>query len=298
MGKRHFLVLTAAAGVPDEAGVAGRAALRQAGFCAATPRRLASSAIEIGFVGAIPPGFDPRPLVDGADANVVPADGRRKRVLLADMDSTIIGVECIDELADYAGLKDEVALVTEAAMRGELDFESALVARVKLLEGLGEDVLARAYEERVRLNPGARVLVATMNAHGALTALVSGGFTYFTERVAAAAGFAENRANRLEVAEGRLAGRVTPPILGRAAKREALAALCARLGVGERDAVAVGDGANDLDMVRAAGLGVAYRAKPALAEAAGARLDRSDLTAILALQGIPESEWATEGAGA
>jgi phosphoserine phosphatase len=295
-GKRHLLVLTAAAGVGDAAGHAARAALQAAGFCAALPHRLAAGALEIDFVGALPEGFDPRGLLPGAavDANVVPADGRRKRILLADMDSTIIGVECIDELADFAGVREAVAAVTEAAMRGELDFEAALEARVQLLEGLPEDVLARAYAERVRLNPGARVLVRTMAAAGAATALVSGGFTYFTERVAAAAGFAEHRANRLGLAGGMLTGRVEAPILGRAAKREALEALCARLGVGAEAAAAIGDGANDLDMVRAAGLGVAYHAKPALAEAASARLDHSDLTAVLALQGVPEAEWVAD----
>lgn len=293
MDTRHFLVLTAAAGVGDDAGAAGHGRLQAAGLGATRPRRLAAGALEIGFVGAPPAGFDPRALLPGAavDANVVPAEGRRKRILIADMDSTIIGVECIDELADFAGVREAVAAVTEAAMRGELDFEAALEARVQLLAGLSEAVLARAYEERVRLNPGARTLVRTMAACGAVTALVSGGFTYFTERVAAAAGFAENRANRLEAAGGVLTGKVVRPILGRAAKREALDGLCARLGVGPEAAVAVGDGANDLDMVRAAGLGVAYRAKPALVEAAAARLDHSDLTAVLALQGIPETEW-------
>jgi phosphoserine phosphatase len=292
--RRHFLVLTAADGVPEAAGALGRAVLQEAGLCAALPRRLAQGAVEVGFVGVLPEGFAPRETLAAAavDANVVPAAGRRKRLLIADMDSTIIGVECIDELADFAGVKAEVAVVTEAAMRGELDFEAALEARVKLLKGLPEAALARAFEERVRLNPGARVLVETMKRGGALTALVSGGFSYFTERVAALAGFAEQRANRLEVAGGVLTGAVARPILGRSAKREALEELCARLGIGAAEAVAVGDGANDLEMVRAAGLGVAYRAKAALAEAADARLERSDLTAVLALQGIAEAEWA------
>ena len=269
-----------------------RAALAAAGATAAEPRRLAASAVEIAFAGPVPELALP-----GVDVNVVPAAGRRKRLLLADMDSTIIGVECIDEIAAFAGVKDEVAAVTEAAMRGELDFEAALLARLALLKGLPEAVLERAYAERVRLNPGAEVLVRTMNAAGALTALVSGGFTYFTERVAAAAGFVVHRANRLEIAGGRLTGEVARPILGRAAKREALAALCAQAGIREAEAVAVGDGANDLDMVGAAGLGVAYRAKPALAAGADARLDHSDLTAILALQGIPEAEWVGPATG-
>jgi phosphoserine phosphatase len=292
VGRRHVLVLTAAGGVDDAAGRAARAALQAAGFCAALPRRLAATAVQVGFVGAVPPGFDARGLLgEGLDANVVPADGREKRVLLADMDSTIIGVECVDELADFAGVKAEVAAITEAAMRGELDFAAALTARVGLLAGLSEADLAACYAERVRLNPGARVLVATMNARGAATALVSGGFTYFTERVAAAAGFASHRANRLVLAGGRLTGEVARPILGRTAKRSALDAICSAQGVGPEAALAVGDGANDVEMVQAAGLGVAYRAKPALAEAADAQLEHSDLTALLALQGIAEEAW-------
>lgn len=275
-----MLVLTAAAGVPDAAaeGVAGRVT------------RLAPGALEVALEGPVPAGF----AVPGVDANVVPAEGRRKRLLIADMDSTMIGVECIDELADFAGLKAEVAAITELAMRGELDFEAALDARVALLKGLPESVLAECYAERVRLNPGARTLVRTMAALGAETALVSGGFTYFTARVAAEAGFAWNRANTLEVAEGRLTGRVTRPILGRAAKLAALEALCAGIGIGPAEAIAVGDGANDLDMVRAAGLGVAYHAKPALAAEADARLEHSDLTALLALQGIAAEAWVRD----
>ncbi|HVL20268.1 MAG TPA: phosphoserine phosphatase SerB [Amaricoccus sp.] len=273
----EVLVLTAAAGVPDAAadGVAGRV------------RRLAPSALEVALDGPLPVGF----AVPGVDANLVPAAGRRKRLLIADMDSTIIGVECIDELADFAGVKPEVAAITERAMRGELDFEAALDARVALLAGLPESVLAECYAERVRLNPGAKTLVRTMAALGAETALVSGGFSFFTARVAAEAGFTRNQANTLLVADGKLTGRAARPILGRAAKLAALAAIAAELGFGPEAAIAVGDGANDLDMVAAAGLGVAYRAKPALAAGADARLDHSDLTALLALQGIPAAEW-------
>ncbi len=277
----RVLVLTAAAGVSD---AAAAAAAREVG---GAPRRLAASAVEIGFEGDLPAGF----AVPGCDANVVPAAGRRKRLLIADMDSTIIGVECIDELADFAGLKAEVAEITEAAMKGELDFEAALIARVALLKGLPASVLEECYRERVRLNPGARTLVQTMAALGAETALVSGGFSFFTERVAAEAGFVRNQANRLEVADGRLTGEVGRPILGRQAKLAALEAISAAAGFGAEAALAVGDGANDLDMVRAAGLGVAYRAKPALAAAADARLAVSDLTALLALQGIAEEAW-------
>jgi phosphoserine phosphatase len=277
---RKVLVLSAAAGVSEAAAAeAGRA-------LAAQPRRLAATAVEFD-VEDTPPGF----VVPDCDVNLVPAAGRRKRLLIADMDSTIIGVECIDELADFAGVKAEVAAITEAAMRGELDFEAALASRVALLKGLPATVLAACYAERVRLNPGARTLVRTMAALGAETALVSGGFTYFTERVAAAAGFTHNQANRLVIVDGVLTGDVERPILGRQAKLAALQRLSEGLGIGPDAAVAVGDGANDLDMVQAAGLGVAYHAKPALAAAAGARLEVSDLTALLALQGITEREW-------
>ena len=230
--------------------------------------------------------------VPDADANAVETAGREKRLLIADMDSTIISVECIDEIADFAGVGDEVAGITEAAMRGELDFEGALRARVALLEGLEVSKLEDVWRERGRLNPGAEGAVRTMAARGAVTALVSGGFTFFAEKVAAAAGFGFAQANGLEEAGGRLTGRPTSPILGREAKREALERLCAEAGIAARDALAVGDGANDLAMVEAAGLGVAYRAKPALAEKADARLERSDLTALLFLQGIPERDFA------
>ncbi len=276
-----MLVLTAAAGVSDAAAAAA------AGAAGGAARRLAATAVEIEVSRQLPEGF----AVEGCDVNVVPADGRRKRLLIADMDSTIIGVECIDELADYAGLKAEVAAITERAMRGELDFEAALTARVALLKGLPARVLDECYAERVRLNPGARVLVRTMAALGAETALVSGGFSFFTERVAAAAGFARQQANRLEIAGGVLTGEVARPILGREAKLAALRRIAAERGIGPAAVLAVGDGANDLDMVRAAGLGVAYHAKPALAEAADARLEHSDLSALLALQGIAEADW-------
>jgi phosphoserine phosphatase len=297
-GERQFLVLTASTGVEDPLAERARAALQEFELRPALPHRLAATAVEIGFVGALPEPFDVTALGFGApvDANVVAAEGRRKCVLIADMDSTIIGVECIDELADYAGVKAEVAKVTEAAMRGDLDFEGALIARVALLKGLPEEVLGRCYAERVRLNPGARTLVRTMNALAAETALVSGGFTFFTERVAAAAGFGFSRANRLIVDDSHLTGDVERPILGKAAKLEALEEIVAGLGIDAARAVAVGDGANDLAMVEAAGLGVAYRAKPTLARAADARLDHSDLTAILALQGIPDAEWVKESA--
>lgn len=224
------------------------------------------------------------------DINVVRAEGRKKKLLVADMDSTIISCECLDELADMAGLKPLVSAITERAMRGEIDFASALRERVGLLKGLELDALRRVYEERVRLNPGARALVQTMRAHGAHTLLVSGGFTYFTGRVAKDAGFEEEQANVLLDDGVVLTGRVKDPILGREAKLAALEASAAHHKLAPGDALAVGDGANDLDMIRRAGLGVAYHAKPIVAEAAGARIDHGDLTALLYLQGYRESE--------
>lgn len=286
-------MLTGAGGVGDDLAQAARAALSADPFRADPPCRLAPSAVEIGFVGPLPEGLTAEAILAGApvDVNVVPAENRRARLLLADMDSTIIGVECIDELADFAGVKPAVAAITERAMRGELDFEAALRARVALLRDLPVAALDQCYAERVRLNPGAETLTRTMAALGADTALVSGGFTFFSEKVAAAAGFARTRANRLLAENGRLTGEVGMPILGRAAKLAALRDFSAERGFGPEAVLAVGDGANDLDMVVAAGLGVAYRAKPALAEAADARIEWSDLTALLALQGIPATEW-------
>ena len=224
------------------------------------------------------------------DVNVVPNDNRKKRLLIADMDSTIIGCECIDEIADYAGVKPQIALITERAMRGEIPFESALRERVALLKGLPEVTLNRVYTERVRLNDGARILVQTMNDAGAKTALISGGFTFFTSRVADAAGFGTQKANLLDIENGKLAGTVREPILGREAKLQSLVALAHESGIDMKDTLAIGDGANDLAMITAAGLGIAYRAKPIVAEAAHARLDHSDLSAALYLQGYRETE--------
>ena len=270
------MVLTSANGVSDE-----QVAAALAGQATEAPRRLSEKAVEARMRGA------PQPVVlAGVDVNFVPAENRAKKLLIADMDSTIIPVECIDELADFAGVKAQIAEITEIAMRGELGFEESLEARVALLKGLGEGALARAYEERISLNPGARDMVQAMNARGAYTALVSGGFTYFTEKVAADAGFQHHRANTLNMADGVLDGTVGKPILGRAAKLEAMDDLCAARGLARADVIAVGDGANDLAMIEAAGLGVAYHAKPALKAKADAVLDHSDLTALLALQGI------------
>ncbi len=224
------------------------------------------------------------------DLNIVPCENRRKRLLVADMDSTIIGCECIDELADMAGLKPKVAAITERAMRGELDFPAALRERVALLKGVPLEALARVYAERVRLNPGARALTATMRAHGAHTLLVSGGFTYFTTRVAEDAGFEEQQGNGL-IDDGKaLTGKVSEPILGREAKLRALDEGVVRFGLALSDTLAVGDGANDLDMIKRAGLGVAYHAKPVVAAAAGSSIAHGDLSALLYLQGYRSSE--------
>src|SRR5579875_2377669 len=219
------------------------------------------------------------------DFALQPWAGRKKRRLIADMDSTIIGCECLDELADFAGVKDQVAAITERAMRGEIGFEGALRERVAMLQGLELSALQRCYDERVRLNPGARTLVRTMAAHGARCVLVSGGFGFFTQRVAQAAGFDAERANTLIDDGAALTGAVGEPILGREAKLQALEQETGALGASLEETVAVGDGANDLMMIKAAGLGVAYRAKPLVAAEAHARVDHADLTTLLYFQG-------------
>jgi phosphoserine phosphatase len=225
------------------------------------------------------------------DAVVQPAAGRRKRLLLADMDSTMIGQECLDELADFVGQKARVAAITERAMRGEIAFEPAVEERVALLAGLSAAVVDEVIATRITLTSGARALVHTMRAHGAHTCLVSGGFTLFTGPIAALIGFAENRGNRLEIDRGgRFTGRVVPPILGRDAKLATLVELRARLNLAPEETLVAGDGANDLLMIEAAGLGVAYRAKPKVAQAAAARIDHGDLTALLYAQGYQGSE--------
>jgi phosphoserine phosphatase len=225
------------------------------------------------------------------DINVVPAEGRKKELLIADMDSTIIGCECIDELADMAGIKPKVAEITERAMRGELDFESALRERVALLKGLPLESVARVYAERVRLNPGAKVLLRTMRANGAYCLLISGGFTYFTSRVAADAGFDGQQGNTLVDDGHALTGKVGEPILGRAAKLEALERAASERELDLFETMAIGDGANDLGMIQRAGLGVAYHAKPVVAEAAAAAITYGDLTGMLFLQGYREAEF-------
>ena len=226
------------------------------------------------------------------DVVVQEAAGRRKKVLLADMDSTMIDQECIDELADEVGLKARVAAITARSMNGEIAFEPALRERVALLKGLDEGVVADIIARRITLASGARQLVGTMRAHGVWTALVSGGFTAFTGPIAEKLGFDENRANVLVAKDGKLAGEVREPILGREAKAAALADITARRGLTPRDVIAVGDGANDLDMIRLAGTGVALHAKPAVAAQARIRIDHGDLTALLYLQGYRQSEFA------
>ena len=221
------------------------------------------------------------------------AEHRKKRLLIADMDSTIIGCECLDELADFAGVKREVAAITERAMRGELNFEDALRERVAMIAGLPLEDLQRCYDERVKLNPGARALVATMTAAGARCVLVSGGFEFFTARVARAAGFQAHWGNRLIDDGEALTGRVADPILGRGAKLNTLRAEAAGFGATMADTLAIGDGANDIDMIMAAGLGVAYRAKPVLASQADARLDKTDLTTLLYFQGYGADRFVT-----
>lgn len=228
-----------------------------------------------------------RPLIGGraVDLIVQPAADRRKKLLVADMDSTMIEEECIDELADFVGLKAEVAAVTDQAMRGEIAFEPALRARVALLEGLPLAAIDTILRERIHAAPGGPTLLATMRAHGARTVLVSGGFSLFTARVAAALGFDDERANTLLVDDGRLTGAVAEPILGAEAKVATLLAFTASLGLAPAETLAIGDGANDLGMILAAGLGVAMHAKPVVAASAPARLDHADLTGLLYLQG-------------
>lgn len=227
------------------------------------------------------------------DMVVQAAEGRKKRLLIADMDSTMIRQECIDELADEAGVGARVADITARAMNGELDFEGALRERVGLLKGLPEAVIGQVLRDRITLMPGGKVLLATMKANGAYAALVSGGFTAFTSAVAGTLGFDENRANTLHVEGGKLAGTVGEPILGKEAKLRALNEISARLGFTPGQAIAVGDGANDLPMLQAAGTGVALHAKPRVQTECQVRVNHGDLTALLYLQGYSRDEFAS-----
>jgi phosphoserine phosphatase len=286
--------------IAGRAGALDASALRRAGETlprAAEPRWLSE-----GAAAAIPfsaeAGADQRALAEhvralfsGVDVVVQPAANRRKRLFLADMDSTMIGQECIDELAAFAGLKEHVAAITERAMRGEIAFEPALRERVALLKGLPVKVVDEVIDKHITLTPGARALVGTMRANGAFTCLVSGGFTLFTRRIAAMIGFDETHANSLVVDGDMLAGTVEEPIFGRDAKRATLLAFRARLKLAKDDTLVTGDGANDLGMITEAGLGVAYHAKPKVAEAAAARIDHADLSALLYVQGYRRDEF-------
>jgi phosphoserine phosphatase len=269
----------------------------------AAPRWLSEGiAAEIPFVPAAPlaPAERKRLAARGRDTlsgrpldvAVIPAAARRKRLLLADMDSTMIRQECIDELAAELGLKAHIAAITERAMRGEIAFEPALRERVALLKGLPAGVVDKVIAERIVLMPGGRALVATMRANGAYTALVSGGFTVFTGPIGRMIGFDEDRSNTLDMAGGQLAGTVREPILGQQAKLDALIELRERFGLAPEDTLAVGDGANDLAMLGGAGLGVALHAKPKVADAAEVRIDHGDLTALLYLQGYDAAAFA------
>jgi phosphoserine phosphatase len=294
------LVLTAAPGSPVITGAHAKALLDRlpAGAC---PRWLAEGEAweamianaEATAAGAVESAG--REILNSlpVDINVVPAgsEGRRKKLLVADMESTIIGQEFIDELADCAGLGPEIAAITARAMQGEIEFEAALRERVARFKGLDAAILEDVYA-RATLNPGAETLVKTMKKHGAACALVSGGFTVFTERIAARAGFDVHQANTLEIEGGKLKGTVAEPILGREAKREALERLAREHGIAIADTIAVGDGANDLAMIRAAGLGVAFRAKPIVATEARASIVHGDLTALLYLQGYRKEDFA------
>ncbi|NHF73012.1 phosphoserine phosphatase SerB [Paracoccus xiamenensis] len=230
----------------------------------------------------------------GFDLVIQPTEGRRKAVLLADMDSTMIQQECIDELADMAGVGPRVADITARAMNGELNFHEALIERVALLAGLDERVIQQVLDERITIAPGGRTLIATMRAQGAYCALVSGGFTAFTAAIAAELGFNEHRANTLLADDGVLTGHVGLPILGREAKIEALQDITAQHSLTPAEAIAVGDGANDLGMIQLAGTGVALHAKPVVAAQAGVRIDHGDLTALLYIQGYGRDEFVIE----
>ncbi len=292
----HVLTLIAAPGALETAHLARcRAALDALGAAPGAPDWLAErEAADIPFTGSAEQAVaaSRAALGDAAvDAIATPAEGRRKRLLVADMDSTIVTSETLDELAAYAGLKDRIAEITRRSMNGELDFHQALVERVAMLKGLDVAALEATWE-RTEMMPGATVLVATMRANGAVCCLASGGFTYFTGRVAERLGFDHHLSNTLLIEGGKLTGGVAEPVFDRNAKLATLRRLAAENGLSLTQTLAVGDGANDLDMIGAAGLGVAYRAKPVVAAAARARVDHGDLTALLFAQGYRRTEFA------
>ncbi len=227
------------------------------------------------------------------DHTFLPAENRQKRLLIADMDSTMIGQECIDELADYIGIKDKVSEITERSMRGELEFEQSLRERVALLKELPESALQTVFDKKISLNKGAKTLVQTMKANNAYTALVSGGFTYFTDQVQKLLGYHTTRANILNFVDGKLDGTVGEPILGQQSKLDAMNEFCQQQNINLADCLAVGDGANDLAMIGSAGLGVAYHAKPVVAAQAAVAINHCDLTALLYIQGYKKSEFTS-----
>ena len=266
--------------------------LRRAGLAGAPMQTLDEGrAWSIAIAGEPRQALEPLARVDGLDVFIRAADAPFPRLLIADMDSTMITCECIDELADYAGIKPAIAAITERAMRGELDFAAALAERVALLKGLSEDVIAQCLAERVRPTPGAEMLIRTLSARGARTVLVSGGFTRFAEPVGAMIGFDRVVANVLDIDGGRLTGKTLPPIIDSTAKLATLEAECAALGVTSAAAIAIGDGANDVPMLAGAGLGVAYRGHAAAIAAADASITHGDLTMILHALGVPKAEW-------
>jgi phosphoserine phosphatase len=294
----HILTLIAGAAAPplDDAGIeAVRTVLPEPGatrwLCEGEACDIAfrpdANAVNARIVDAV------RGALQDAPIDIVSqcARNRRKRLLVADMDSTLIGQECIDEIAGYVGLKPKISTITERAMRGELEFESALRERVALLKGVDESDLQSIFDNQITLNPGARTLARTMGAHGATTVIVSGGFTFFTAHVAQGAGFDANHANILEILEGKLTGYVIEPILGQQAKLDALLRYRETLKLTADETLAVGDGANDLAMLMEAGLGVAFHAKPIVAAKAHACIDYCDLTALLFAQGYTRDEF-------
>jgi phosphoserine phosphatase len=289
----HVATLIAASGALDPAAVErARAALANADAA----ERLGPGAADIPFSAELQADHGRtaerlRGLLNGIDVVVQRAANRRKKLFLADMDSTMIMQECIDELADYAGMKAHVAAITERAMRGEIAFEPALRERVVLLKGLPVKAIDEVIQKRIKLTPGGRALVATMRKHGAYTCMVSGGFTLFTQPIAAMIGFEETRANMLILDGELLAGRVSEPIFGREQKRATLIELRTLLKLAKADTLVAGDGANDMDMIAEAGLGIAYHAKPKVAAAAAARIDHADLTALLYVQGYRRDEF-------